>query len=253
MKIKFPSTKNKKKTSLFLWNTFYFGKKSTHDKRDKRNCFDSSTKTDSAQRNSPSRLLLVCGFTCVRWCWFRYCCFALQHNCSVREKSNNLWMFHELNWCAQHERRENNGENVQCSTWVYIAYERVAVEPLTQSTKCNWRKKLRPRNWKTRQLMPRASFSLKNYEAEQFIQLELELLSLSSEISLISLGVSIGLKANLVDHNSHVVAGVWASQLLMHPLLDENKQFFSQPCESEMANMRYDKTSSQCRCKCEKC
>lgn len=85
--------------------------------------------------------------------------------------------------------------------------------------------------------MPRSSFSLKNSEAEQFSQLELELLSLSSEIfSHFSRRVDRS-KAKPVDRDSHV--GQVCERLNYHRIVCRMKinNFFSQPCESEMANM----------------
>lgn len=69
------SNSHQKKTKTF------YGEKIDTRKRDRRNCFDSSTETDSALRKFPSRLLLVLLHISASLCWCRlapYCCFVVR-------------------------------------------------------------------------------------------------------------------------------------------------------------------------------
>lgn len=62
-KLNFRQQKIKRKTFSFVKH--FFMEKNRHEKRDRRNRFDSSTKTDSAQRKFSSRLLLEAWCACV--------------------------------------------------------------------------------------------------------------------------------------------------------------------------------------------
>lgn len=107
-----------------LWNILFW-RIIEPRKRDRRSCFDNQTKTESLRGN----FLLGCCSLC------RCASVGARSWIVARARetqSNNLWMFRPY----LYER----ASNVQ-----HCALN----EPLTQSTKCNWRKKLRPRKWKT--------------------------------------------------------------------------------------------------------
>ena len=94
-KIKFPLMKTKNFIKK-LWK-YFFMEKNRHEKRERRNCFDNSTKTDSAQRKFSSRLLLV-SFMCAQ-CFEAtiYQCFTLECGCVCARGNNEekrlIWVY----------------------------------------------------------------------------------------------------------------------------------------------------------------